>query len=261
MPINPDTVLDWLRKGGYPIEYEVARQLRGAGFSVEQGRHYPDTIEAGKSRDVDVLALFRHAESDRTVNVMPVVECKAARGKAWVVLTTDAAEPGPWEPVATPTLAYALGEMPQLLPLALPLSRPYGYSVIEARDPDQSDQKRDRPRDLAHNALEQVMSAAVGIVQGQGDDETLMIPIVVTEAQLFRLTITEPGKEDLSAVDWYRVRWHGAQTFQKPTSIDVVNRQFLSEYGQLMKEAAVQAALACLRARREAPPQVFAAWA
>ena len=74
MSTDPQAVLGWLREGGYPLEFETARQLRGAGLAVEQGRHCTDPITQ-KSREVDVVARLMDPMS-HGVRVYQVAECK-----------------------------------------------------------------------------------------------------------------------------------------------------------------------------------------
>lgn len=217
--INPAKVLAWLRKGGVPLEYEVARLFRGAGFRAEQGRNYVDAIE-GKTREIDVVATLLITTAPNT-HLLAVIECKSATNKPWVILTTETM-PEPWVPIATGDIVEDCKRVPAVLD-RLPLGRPHGYSVIEALiGPDD---KKDR----AHDALEQVVSEAVGLVAAE-TGSAIAIPVVATAPELFRLTIDGAGNEDLSAVDWYRIRWHGAQAHPNPTIIDVVRRSDLARY-------------------------------
>ena len=76
-------ILQWLDKTGFPLEMEAAASFREAGFYVGQSSSFHDP-EAGKSREIDVLAEF--ADIFSLTGIFFSVECKSGN-KPWVVLT------------------------------------------------------------------------------------------------------------------------------------------------------------------------------
>jgi Holliday junction resolvase len=247
MPIDPATVLKWLAAAGYPLEYDAARHLRGAGFIAEQGRHFVDPTE-GKSREVDVVA--RAAITGETAMVL-VVECKVSTDKPWVVLTTEEVRPAEWMAIASKRLAMGLHspKWNDQLAAVIKLSRPIGVRVIEAR------QTSDKGRDGAHEAMEQVVSAAVGLVKEE-KSSWFALPAIVVDGDLFRLSVPGLGMDKLQPVDWYRVRWHGAQAHTMPTAVDIVRASFVAEYAKEMRFLFGQAVEICDLAWKGAGPWV-----
>ena len=210
-----DKVLAWLRQGGYPLEYSVAMAMRRAGFHAAQGLHYADRT-TGKSREIDVVATRLRDPASR-VSIKVVVECKAANENPWVVLSTIG-RPEDWTPLCRPRSMFSTSE---LLHYYIRLRRPYGYSVIEAL------RKHDR-EDRAVNAMNQVVSSAIGVLSQDG--YVYILPVVVTAAPLYKLHVSESGQEALEEIGWQRVRWHGAQAMPEPTIVDVVTRDAFGAY-------------------------------
>jgi hypothetical protein len=222
-------VLAWLQRGGYPLEYETARAFRAAGFPSEQGRNYQDPVEA-VSREADVVATLAITASPG-FDILVVAECKSLNTNPWVVLTTTS-RPRQWVPIAEPIrLLRRLVGPPGTYAECLALPERYGFSVVEAELGDTEPAKGSK-HDRAHDAMQQVVSAAVGIAQQQSSWKraTFVLPVLVTAAPLFILASDEPASEQVEPVDWVRVHWHGAQAYPEPTIVDVVTRSALASH-------------------------------
>jgi hypothetical protein len=77
-----DTVKEWTKRSGYPLEFEAARAFRDAGFMVHQGLHYASTSTGEKRREIDVLAVRELLEANpRPVRASAVwvIECKMSQ--------------------------------------------------------------------------------------------------------------------------------------------------------------------------------------
>ena len=224
-------VLAWLQRGGYPLEYETARAFRAAGFPSEQGRNYQDPVEAG-SREADVVATLAITASPG-FDILVVAECKSLNANPWVVLTTTTRR-RQWLPIAEPTaLLQTLIGPPEKYTECLALPKRCGFSVVEAELGDREPAKGPK-RDLAHDAMQQVVSAAVGIALQQSASTlaTFVMPVLVTSAPLFILSSDEPGNEQVQPADWVRIHWHGAQAYPEPTIVDVVTRSALGQHAE-----------------------------
>ncbi len=161
-----ESILTWLRKGGFPLEYHTARVLRAAGFFADQGQHYLDPVQQGTNRETDVVAWLHE---DVPVLVAMVIECKAASDKPWVALTTTTIQGTDRSGYQGRAANDALGSGwigVDLITKKLPLPDRYAFTVVEAHN--------DR-NDRAHSALEQVISAAVGIAAGYGYGNHLVV--------------------------------------------------------------------------------------
>jgi len=187
----------------------------------EAFRHYLDPIQTETNREIDVFAWM---DPSGPVPVVLVFECRAASDKPWVVLTSDN-QPGPTVPIAGVALAPVLSDPDfsgEIIRVNLPLRQPYGFTVVEAYD-----DKNDR----AHAAMEQAIGAAVGIEKALGRDQLLLaMPVVVTEAPLYRFESPDGGEDSVIASSWERVCWNGSQAHPRPTLIDLVSREGLRNY-------------------------------
>lgn len=226
MSTNPelaDKIAAWFLRAGFPLEYEVARVLRGLAYRTWQGRSYFDEEQLpGTQRDIDVIAdLDREERCFRLV-----VECKATT-QPWVVLTTTG-EVGPddirrWtvqsEAMRKLTSRHA-GEL-------FRVPNRYGYSIIapffrgEKRERDQ-----DKMTDPAYAALMQAAKAAVGSLQQwsrQAAPPVLALPVVVTSGPLFQIGLQDDGTILQEEVLEQRVVWYGTSVPEPPLVVDVVS--------------------------------------
>ena len=78
-------VLDWLNKGGFPLEMESAKAFRSAGFDVRQSATHLDPEEQ-KGREIDVLA--QDPDWVGLIDIYFVLECKSS-DKPWVILVAE----------------------------------------------------------------------------------------------------------------------------------------------------------------------------
>jgi len=254
MPIAKETILRWLREGGLPLEYDAARYFRGMGFRAEQGRHYQDPMADGpKTREADVVATLLLTMPEPTM--VAVIECKSAKDKPWVILTTEIGPREPWRPIATSRVVGAFDRHANRAQQSLQLTRPYGFSMIEASERSDRDEmrapRRER-RDRAHDALEQVVSAAVGLLPRDG--LTFHLPVIVTDAPIWALAPDPTGALDANEVESYRILWHGAQAHPMPTVVDVVSRHALQSHAERLRHELQEAAETIFGLIEDEPP-------
>jgi hypothetical protein len=228
-------VREWLAKQGYPLEYEAARVLRGAGFRTLQGWSYRDVDEAGlvQAREIDVYATLRgrvggtYDEDEADAAVFTVtVEAKQSTAP-WVVLTNE--HPPEWTPIVSPWMEQILREAKVEPGAVFPLPERVGFWVKTA----------DRSNDPAYEALMQATNAAAASVYRSSfqSPPEWALPVVVMRDALFTLGYTKRGAEVLEPVPWCRLVWHGAASFSKPTVVDVVTRSHWRTYVRELKAA------------------------
>lgn len=221
--------MQWLRDGGYPLEYETARMLRLAGWYAEQGRHYSDPRKPDVVRETDIVA---EAPITGPVRFLLVVECKVSEDNPWVVLTSPTT-PRPVYFIVNPFLEAYVQKHKTPLGGLFPQDKPYGFSVVEVLGKS--------GRDRAYDAVEQVISAAQGLVPDERP-HVLLWPVIVTTAQLFRVVTDDSvGNERLVTAEWARIRFHGAS---RPiaTAVDIVTRFGLMAYAREMRGVAGEVA-------------------
>jgi hypothetical protein len=215
-----DEILDHLRKGGFPLEYQTANALRQVGFRALQGTYYTDPLTE-KNREADVVAPLPVVDAAQRIEVVVVAECKAGpQAKPWVAMTTRV-RPEPTIPIAGRELESYFAEIrPDILPGRLPIRRPHGFAVMETFV--------DKGRNRAYDSMNQAVSAAMGVLaQWRTGRKVLVHPVVVTAEQLFRF---EEEGEKVVPSGYERVVWHGAQAHPYPTLIDIVQSDSLAGY-------------------------------
>jgi hypothetical protein len=224
-----EQVHEWLRVQGYPLEYEAARVLRAAGFRTIQGWSYRGE-DGGlvKAREIDVLASWDGTVSeddsrpDQRARFSVAVECKHMTAPR-VVLTT--AHPPDWTPLTSAWMDQIL--RPAHLSAAewFPLGAEVGFSVKTAA----------KGQDTAREALMQATNAASvaarrsSAIAGRQRPEWAL-PVVVVRGPLFTLGYDDSGSEALRQVPWCRLVWHGAESVDEPTLVDVVTKDHWNTY-------------------------------
>jgi hypothetical protein len=220
------TVRAWLLRAGYPLEYEAARLLRAASFTVRQGRSYLDPGE-NKVREVDVVASLRGSHD---VEVSLVVECKRTVRTAWVVLTHESPLRAADVLASTISTRHArevlverANTRNQGIPPFLEVEVRHGFSVVQAHRAAEDD----RP-EQPFKAMSQVTAAAIATISRDEFGMKLAWPVVVIDGPLYEVTATDSG-DDVAPTDYARVMWHGAVAGQ-PVVVDIVRRPALEQY-------------------------------
>jgi hypothetical protein len=240
-------VREWLQRKGYPLEYEVARTMRAAGFRVEQGRYWLDVdpeTDSYKPREIDVLATDAPddwpGEPSDGATAQIVVECKSGAGP-WIVLTDD--REGQPLPDAFVAARHFFAEMAKdrrrrVLPQLFRPAARYGHSVVEKRTPRE---KTSPDADTAYQAIMAAARAAWKVrVTGWAD---LVLAVVVTDSPMLRLSYGSDGSEQLEVTEWERVIWFGAALEgpwgirQEPILVDVLHRRAVPAFVRKCKLA------------------------
>lgn len=184
-----DAVRQWLRKGGLPLELQVARQFGAVGADATHSLFYRDAT-AGKSREMDVVARFTHSDLIASVSAAYVVECKNSPKAVWVIFQSASRKD---EFSSNPLHAFAnnlryhqeidnyIGYDEGLHFSSQP--RP-GYQVADTEGNNQN----------PHSAISQALSATDGAVQWtpqtggiprrERQELHIFVPVVVTTASL-----------------------------------------------------------------------------
>jgi len=76
----------WLKSQGYPLEMNVASELRNAGFDVQLSHYYSDP-ENESIREIDIVASY--PEYTGCLDISFVIECKVSKKKPWLLFSTE----------------------------------------------------------------------------------------------------------------------------------------------------------------------------
>lgn len=222
-------VMAWLSKEGYPFELRAARSLGRQGWKFDLSRTYADSLE-GKSREIDIVASRTWSNMHSvSVDVDLVVECKTSGdSKPWIIF-------GPASDDWTGFYDYEEDLPHDIVPYD-PLSgaalRASGACELEYRvlavAPQQASTRmqpgtsiveafRKEGHNNAWNATRTVIGAcqafaAASATRWQEHREwtaehrhitvSILVPLAVVEAPVFRCWITDDGKEHIEAVPW-----------------------------------------------------------
>lgn len=198
--LTPEEVQNWLAKGGFPLEMQVARAFQRAGFSVVQSDFYKDP-ETEKQREIDLVAVreFGRKEDGDVLRMVVVVECKhLARDKGWVVFTERRrfdTSIGVTSQVSSgygPKFLEAVAKRGDMRGTGLFSVGALGYSMAAARKPKKDSDRRDRQeKDSAYDALLGVAHAAASKASSWWTGITIVFPVLVTDGSLFECGLEE----------------------------------------------------------------------
>jgi hypothetical protein len=223
-----DSVREWMKRSGYPLEFEAAKAFREAGFKVHQGLHYASTSGAEKRREIDVLAvreLMSSTPRPLRMTALWVIECKMTQAP-WVVLHGDS-KGGQWEalgdlplrPLRTEHVLEVLE--PEMDPWILRLPGRAGFRAVVA-----DAQSKDDP----YAAFSQVVSAARTVVaQSGGSIPTIAVPMVLIGGPLLSMHYSEGAEPVVSTTPWQRLSWTGHPDGGTAV-VDLVSRAGLVDY-------------------------------
>jgi hypothetical protein len=228
----------WLHEQGYPLESRVAHVFKAAGFRIERGRHWTDSLPDGsrKAREIDVIACDYPDEVDTAPIIRLVIECKHGK-HPWIALAGDAGLSGSatdWLMVEPGSSDAFLEGLKHNMP-PFHLQAPTAFGVV--------DMGKTTTRDDAYEAMTQAIRAAWKLANGSNPEVGLTFPIVVTDGPLVRLTYDTDGEELVEPTSFERVLWSGAvldgipDAGDDPAMIDVVQFGYLQEYAARSRQS------------------------
>lgn len=225
-------VREWLERGGYVLEMEVARRLMRRTNLVSQGEVYTDPV-TGSEREIDVTAVFLRADSSpgedkgtgRLHGLRLVIECKNTTAP-WIGFVGHGGGNGGWIPSSSmdPDSCDVCNHMTEL-PWEMALRCPHVYSVTEKR-------AKNTP-DHAHAGTKQVTSAILAEYGGhdeqiheRGHDDSqaipcLAVPVVVTTSPLILCELDAKGQVNLTPTGRMFVGVAGYQLPDEATETEV----------------------------------------
>lgn len=197
-------VRDWLKKSGYPLELQVARQVEELGFAWQQSWHYLDS-DTRKYRETDIIAwkecLLKTSGNAVLVRLSLCIECK--RGdKPWVAFTSNRTSPGDLiELFSTPSSEYGAEVLKRLAPDLLHTpgfqraNEQLAYTVVEV---ELASKGAKTGRDSAYAAIRAVSDGAIARarIADEGDLTLaeIVIPIVVYDGDLVAASLGDDGE-------------------------------------------------------------------
>jgi hypothetical protein len=184
-----EKVASWIEAQGYPLEMQVAEYVRASRGWWDHGRTYVDP-ETGKTREVDVMAIFDAGQGTRS-SVQLVVECKHTRDKPWVVFTTDNHVLSPFGYLSGLPHTQAADSVLDRLDAKQTAARRTtfaqpereGFRLVKAFSPAQ---------DTAYQAVGTLMNGCRSLAELMGsrsDSHILFVPVLVLDGPLFECSL------------------------------------------------------------------------
>lgn len=224
-------VYEWLKKEGYPLEFEAANILQSSGFLVRQGE-YVRNSDGENAREVDILASVAHAAAGEVTRVYHLIECKWSRDRPWVVFASPA------------------GRMATSACAAQTISSSYGSALMWAKAGDGDLRSMglfnspERPgfngrealggsQDRFYNAMRSVTDLTTNLVEQYDSENTpkgeipkncvVAFPIILLDGLLFEAYFCkEHQKTMIEQVKHVRCHWRGSSARQLHSTIDIV---------------------------------------
>ncbi|WP_328692747.1 hypothetical protein OHA74_29985 [Streptomyces phaeochromogenes] len=210
----------WLALQGYPLEMRVAREFRKKGIRVTSSDCYMD-IESGDHREIDVTARIplcdlANLDGKAPSFLCPVIECKSAPGKPWILF-----EGANLHPVASVAQRFVLNAAqhhwgryareinPTETPLAeiLPL---FNIGDDPAYSAVRSSLGKNR-EDAAYGTMTSVTKAAYAVANMYPHKGNLAmhvaVPIIVVDSPVFSCKLSESGEVILEPIERGTIVW------------------------------------------------------
>jgi hypothetical protein len=239
LKLSNKRVREWLEHEGYPLEFQVARKFRDAGFVVRQGTYVKEPgLEA--PREIDVIA-FRDGHLERyLLRVSYVVECKWSKDKPWVVFTSHHGMAT--SACVAQSIASDLGSailwkdagvkyLQDLDLFETPVRS--GFNGRQALSKDGNDR--------FYNAIRSVVSAAKNVVDEYDDPNrksgqlpkiaTVAFPVIIVQGDLYEAFL-DPEDNDLQLKRTPHVRchWRGSKEWPLHATVDIVTFDHLDKF-------------------------------
>lgn len=222
-----DWVRAWLESSGTALELRTARAFRRVSREVHHSRYY--VADDGKTlRESDVIAVVRGDPGSVILNF--VIECKSV-DKPWVLYERDRMKFGRRDEDIIETLEVrevagaTVGDLNRLYAAPLLHANELGaYQIADTYSKDNSD---------AYNAVRQVMDGVDGLARDLRPRDVpavfIFVPVLVTTAPLFKVSLDDEGEPSVEAVD--RMLLTARQrTDDQPRSIWVLRESALESF-------------------------------
>lgn len=207
-----ERLLGWLEKQGYPLELKVGNVLGYLDWFVDYNRYYEDPVTS-KTREIDLFAYRGSFDSDLSLWINMVIECKMSREKPWIVLASES--PFPADSLLPGILAQEIHN-----------------EFLRSREPSNSLEILSRPRRIGHGVVRGFSDSGTGDPTSAysgvqtavtaatiiADERTrtaiklspetseysfdLVVPVVVLDGLLFEYWVTSQSTPILQEVDY-----------------------------------------------------------
>lgn len=234
-----NSILDWLSKEGYPLEFKAANIFRKFEFQTFQGQYVND-FKTKNPREIDILAQRTAHIDDSFLRIVYLVECKWTGNKPWVIFTDRNSQIAPAACIAQSITADIATSILWLLTHDQDIQN---LSIFHTPDRPgfNGRQAFGSQNDLVYSTLQSVMSSCYSkkkyyesypkTTENGISDGVLLIPIVVINGKLFETFYDEKNdKIEIEERKQMRLHWKGSEAWHLHSTIDVVTIDALPDY-------------------------------
>lgn len=238
-----DNIQKWLAKNGYPLEMQVAKEFKNAGFDIEQSEYYQDR-ETDTFRELDIIASTSRQSDRAHYSVRTLIECKFCKSNPWLLFT----EPGdvqrnfklimhPGNALGTQmTSRFVFNKKLWDLPI-FSKHAVTGYAVVESM----------RKNDKKDNSYAALMGLSKGLnafsnypkythAAGKGICE-VFLAVAVISGKLFRVFLDETNGTQIEEIERGSVVWSNPVCGNRSCVINIVTDVALPEFCQELKKS------------------------
>lgn len=212
-------VVDWLNKGGFPLELRVAQLLRANGWSTASSVHYEDPKHAETFREIDIWASKKTSQgtlpSDSFQGIVNlIIECKNNADRPFVLFGEDIGKVAPGI-VAMAQITNRCGKsLLDVLHHRIQkgefrlFNHPTTvyHSVVTALRSDNPNSSQGK--DIAYEAVNQCLAGTYAWRAIQDSPYSLqvgmcsiLIPVVVVSGSLFQAVLNETGNIEIEEIE------------------------------------------------------------
>ncbi len=234
-------VREWLETEGYPLELEVARAFRAAGFRAHHAMMYDDPNTDIK-REIDVIATMHFGQDGRWIRVVFVIECKNNTKKPWVCFSATEHTLNENQRIRQ---RIAGGHGRTLIEGVYNLACLFNKGLFQLPDRCASSmttafRNGHDSKDNAYSSIESVVGASTAIAKRfqKSPIAAVIFPVIVFDGHLFQSHLSETGEMELTQLDEAVLLWRNQATGHPNTIINVVDRRMLQQFVKRCRETA-----------------------
>lgn len=234
--MQPEKVIEWLRKTGFPLEMDAASAFSAVGFDVQQSSSFLDS-QSDKGREIDVLA--RDSDFIGIIDISFVIECKSS-SKPWVVFTSSDAlrhhnhlfSFGATSKAARHALAKKFDQLSLLKPYIVKPDRGgYGFRQV-----------LDQGSDPAYSAAIGALKACYGIVRDREAPSiprlAFAFPVIVVDSPLFECSRKQDSELEVTRVLHSEFFFSAHIPEHIGCCVKVITKEYLPNFARWAKQLA-----------------------
>lgn len=234
-------IKEWINKEGIPLEYFTSSLYNNEKFRVTQSDF---VIEKGNPREIDVSASITYKlDEDSHLRIYNIVECKWSKNKPWIVFTSKNTRMSESARIAQ-SFGSEVGN--SLLWLLAGEKNLYEIDLFKEDSGNgfSGRQSFSKDNDLFYSSIQSLITKTLiklseydnNLSKNPFDFIAIGFPTIVIDGLLYETDFdSTQNKIELKKVNHSRVQWKGSSQTKFHSVIDIVTKDYLSEYVKSLK--------------------------